>query len=168
MQNSLSFVAQAAAVALIVITTGWLFRARGAALPRARDSTNIYGIKWQWRAVGLAGGAFWILVSIWSWHDRHLPPDGVLIGITVVFLTIGIWLATGSVITTEDGISKRVLWSSRSFRWKDITEVRLRKKQGGAIELRAGSRKLLIDSRFIALHELLREIEDRTRLQAGI
>jgi hypothetical protein len=165
MQKSISFIVQVATVALIVIATRWLFGARGAALPRTRDGTSIYGIKWQWRAVGLAGGAFWVIVSIWSWHDQHSRPDGVLIAITVVFLTAGLWLASGSVTTSQTGITKRVLWRSRSFPWKDITEIRLHKKQGGAIELRAGSEKLVIDARFDAFQHLLSEVEDRTQLQ---
>jgi len=40
------------------------------------------------------------------------------------------------------------------------------KKQGGAIELRSGSQKLVIDSRFDAFQHLLNEIEDRTQLQS--
>jgi hypothetical protein len=165
MQKSISFIVQVATVALIVIASRWLFGARGAALPRTRDGNSIYGIKWQWRAVGLAGGAFWIIVSIWSWHDQHSRPDGVLIAITIVFLTVGLWLASGSVTTNQTGITKRVLWLSRSFTWKDITEVRVHKKQGGAIELRSGSRKLIIDSRFVGSQHLLNEIEDHTQLQ---
>jgi hypothetical protein len=165
MQKSISFIVQVATVALIVIASRWLFSARGAALPRTHDGSSIYGIKWQWRVVGLAGGAFWVIVSIWSWHDRHSRPDGVLIAITLVFLTVGLWLASGSVTTNQTGITKRVLWRSRFFPWKDITELRVHKRQGGAIELRAGSEKLIIDSRFVGFQHLLNEIEDHTRLQ---
>jgi hypothetical protein len=165
MQNSISFIARVATVALIVIATRWLFGAKGASLPRTRDGSSIYGIKWQWRAIGTAGGVFWIIVSIWSWHDRHSRPDGVLIGITVAFLAVGLWIASGSVITNQTGITKRVLWRSLSLAWKDITEVRLHNRQGGAIELRAGPKKLVIDSRFIGFQHLLNEIEDRTQLR---
>ena len=106
-----------------------------------------------------------MVVSIWSWRDHHARPDGVLIAITVAFVAAGIWLARGSVTTDQNGITKRGLWYSRSFQWKEITEVRLHKKQGGAIELRFGARKLIIDSRFDAFQHLLNEIEDRTRLR---
>jgi len=165
MQNSASFILQVAIVALIVIATRWLFGAKGAQLPRTRDGTSIYGIKRQWRAVGLAGGVFAIVLSMWSWHDMHRP-EWVLIAISVTFVILALWLASGSVTTNQTGITKRVLWYSRSFQWKDITEIRVHKKQGGAIELRSGSQKLVIDSRFDAFQHLLNEIEDRTQLQS--
>ena len=79
---------------------------------------------------------------------------------------MGLWLASGSVITDQAGLTKRVLWYSHSFRWSEITEIRLPKKQAGGIELRAGSRKLLIDFRFNALRHLLDEIERHTGLKA--
>ena len=165
MENAANFILQVATVALIVIATRWLFGAKGRQVPKIRDGASVYGIKWQWRAVGLAGGIFWVAVSIWSSHDLHSRPDGVLIAITVVFVTIGLWLASGSVTTNHTGITKKALWRSCSFHWGDITEIRLHKKQGGAIELRAGSQKLVIDSRFDAFQHLLNEIEDRTQLQ---
>ncbi len=165
MQNSASFILQVAIVALIVIATRWLFGAKGAQLPRTRDGTSIYGIKRQWRAVGLAGGVFAIVLSMWSWHDMHRP-EWVLIAISVTFVILALWLASGSVTTNQTGITKRVLWYSRSFQWKDITEIRVHKKQGVAIELRSGSQKLVIDSRFDAFQHLLNEIEDRTQLQS--
>jgi len=161
----LSVVGSIATVALIVIATRWLSGAKGSQLPKTRDGASVYGIKWQWQTVGLVGGVFWVVVSIWSWRDHHARPDGVLIAITVAFVAAGIWLARGSVTTDQNGITKRGLWYSRSFQWKEITEVRLHKKQGGAIELRFGARKLIIDSRFDAFQHLLNEIEDRTRLR---
>lgn len=163
----LSVVGSIAAVALIVIATRWLSAAKGAQLPKAREGASIYGIKWQWRTVGLVGGVFWVAVSIWSWRDLHSRPDGVLIAITLAFVSVGLWVASGSVTTNQTGITKRSLWHSRYFQWKDITEIRLHKKQGGAIELRSGSQKLIIDSRFDAFQHLLNEIQDRTQLQPG-
>jgi hypothetical protein len=160
----LSVVSSITTVALIVIATRWVFRAKGSPFPRAHDGTSVYGIKWQWRAIGLAGAVFGVVVSIWSWHDMHRP-DRVAIALTVAFVTIGVWLSSGSVSTNSAGITKKVLGRSRSFQWGDITEIRLHRKDGGAIELRAGSQKLVIDSRFIASQHLLAEMEDHTRLQ---
>lgn len=154
-----------ATVALIVFATRWLSGTKGPQLPRTRDGTSVYGIKLQWIAVGLAGAAFWVVVLIWAWYDLHSRPDGVLAAITLVFVTIGLWLASGSVSTNRTGITKKVLWSSRSFQWGDVTEIRLRKRQGGAIELSAGPQKLVIDSRFVALRHLLNEIEGQTHLK---
>ena len=92
----LSVVGSIATVALIVIATRWLSGAKGSQLPKTRDGASVYGIKWQWQTVGLVGGVFWVVVSIWSWRDHHARPDGVLIAITVAFVAAGIWLARGS------------------------------------------------------------------------
>jgi hypothetical protein len=79
------------------------------------------------------------------------------------FALLAFWLAiSGSVTTDQNSITKKGLWRSHSFRWGDITEIRLHNKQGEAIELRAGSQKLMIDSRFVAFQHLLTEIEDHT------
>jgi hypothetical protein len=47
-------------------------------------------------------------------------------------------ITTGSVTTDQAGITKKGLWRNYSLQWKEIIEIRLHKKQGGAIELRAG------------------------------
>jgi hypothetical protein len=165
MGNSfVSVIGSIAAVTLIAVATRWLTAAKGSALPKTRDGTSVYRIKWQWRAVGLVGGVFWVAVSIWSWREQRSRPDGVLIGITAACVIAGLWLASGSVTTNHVGITKKGLWHSHSFHWKDITEVRLHKKQGGAVELRSGAQKLIIDSRFDAFQHLLNEIEDHTEM----
>jgi hypothetical protein len=161
--SSLSFVGSIATVALTAIAIRWVLGAKGAKLPKIQDGTSVYGIKWQWRGFGASGAAFSLVLLIWSWHDLHRP-DGVLTVASLIFITIGIWLASGSVRTDRIGITKRALWRSRSLRWDEVTEVRLHKKQGGAIEVRAGSRKLIIDSRFVAFQHLLNEIEAHTKL----
>src|SRR5581483_5390439 len=137
---------------------------KGSLFPTTRDGASLYRIKWQWRAVGLVGAVFWVVVSIWSSLEQHSRPDAVLIGITVAFVIAGLWLASGSVTTNQTGITKKGLWHSHSFQWKDITEVRLHKKRGVAIELRSGGQKLVIDSRLDAFQHLLNEIEDQTQL----
>ena len=161
----LSVVGSIATVALIAVATRWLSSAKGSQLPKTRDGASVYGIKWQWQIVGLVGSVSWVVVSIWSWLDHHSRPDGVLVTITVAFVAAGLWLASGSVTTNDSGITKRGLWHSRSFEWKEIREIRLHKKQGGAIELRSGARKLIIDSRINAFQHLLNDIEARTQLQ---
>ena len=93
-------------------------------------------------------------------------PDAVMVSIAVVVSLGSLWLASGSVSTNASGITQKVLWRSRFFRWSDITEVRMHKKRGEANELRAGSEKIVIDSRFVAFQHLLNEIEDHTQLRA--
>ena len=79
---------------------------------------------------------------------------------------LGLWMAIGVSVTTDEiGITRKNLWHSTLIRWDDITEIRLHKRDGGAIELRAGAQKLIIDVRFMARQHLLNEIVAHTRLQ---
>jgi hypothetical protein len=158
-------VSSAVTVALIVALTRSLSDVKGASLPIIRDGISLYQIKWQLRAMSVVVVSFWSGVVIWSWHDL-LHPDTVLISMAVAFILGSFWLASGSVSTNASGITKKVLWRSRFFRWSDITEVRMHKKRGEAIELRAGSEKIIIDSRFVAFQHLLNEIEGHTQLRA--
>jgi hypothetical protein len=167
MGNVISIILQASGIALTIGAMRWLFAAKGPLVPRTRDDTNLYNIKWQWRAVGVVGGVFWITLSGWVWLDRRSRPDGTLIALTLIFVAIGIWISRGSVTTNQTGVTKKGLMRSRTFTWGEITEIRLHQKQGGAIELRAGSQKLVIDFRVIAFEHLLHEIEDRTHLQSS-
>jgi hypothetical protein len=164
MQSSLSLTSEVVVVALIAIAIRWLSTARGSNLPRTRDGLYIYEIKWQWRLFGLICGVFWIVIFAWSWHDLG-HPDGLLTAMTATFVLIIVSVAIGSVITSQTGITKRTIWRSTSFPWKEVTEIRLHKKQGGAIELRSGSRKMVVgDSRFDAREHLLNEIQERTQV----
>ena len=160
----LSVLGSAATVALIVLATRWLVGVKGAQLPKSRNGTNVYGIKWHIRALGLAVVVLSVVFSVWSRLDQqHF--DWKLAAIAVIFFLLGLWLASGSVSTTQTSITKRILWRSLSFRWDQVTEVRLHKRDGGAIELRAGARKLIVDSRFVAFEHLLNEIQTRTQLR---
>ncbi len=153
-------------VLLIVLATRWLISAKGADLPRTRKGVDIYGIKLQWRVVALANIVLWVVILIGASHNFHSDPGSVLIGIAVLFILGGSWLAYESVNTAEVGISKRGLWGSRTFRWTEITEIRIHARDGGgAIELRKGSQRIVIDSRFVAYDHLLSEITERTELQ---
>jgi len=164
MQNPITFISQVATVVLIAVGLRWLFSARGTPLPRLRDGTSIYGIRWQWRAVAIVGVAFGVLVSVWSWHDLHRP-DRVMIAIAGVFAAMGLWLATGLVTTDRAGITKKNIWRTQHFSWTEVTEIRIHKSQGGAIELRSGSRKLVVDFRFVAFDHLVSEIVEQTHLK---
>lgn len=59
---------------------------------------------------------------------------------------------SGVVLTDQNGITKKSLWKSQVFRWEEIPQVQVHKRDAGAIELRAGSRRLIVDSRFVAPH----------------
>jgi len=164
-ESFLRFVVSIVTVSLIAAGTRWLSTAKGAQFPKALDGTKVYGIKWQWRIVGLGSAVFWAALCICFWRDPHPGRTGLFLVITLVSIAVGLWLASGSVTINESGITKKSLWTSLFFQWKDITEIQLHKKQGGAIELRAGSKKLIIDSRFDAFQHLLNEIENHTQVQ---
>jgi hypothetical protein len=164
-ENSLvGFIGSVITVALIILATRYFLAAKGAHLPKSREGTNLYGVIWQRRVLGLTVGIISVVMGMWPWHDMPFP-NPVSISISVVFVALGLSIGAGSVVTDRIGITKRFLWRSRSFHWKDITEIRLHTRQGGAIELRSGSRKLFVDSRFIAFQHLLTEIKDQTGLE---
>ena len=162
-----SVVGSAVIVALIVIVTRWVVGAKGAQLPRIRAATNVYAIKWQWRAIGLAGGLFsaFIAVKLFPYDLARAAGWVALIALSAMAL-LGLWMAIGMSVTTDEiGLTLKTLWNSTSIRWDDITEIRLHKRDGGAIELRAGPQKLIIDVRFVARQHLLNEIIAHTQLQ---
>lgn len=163
-----SFVGQIATVALIAVLIRRLFGASGKDLPRSRGNTHAYGVKWQIRLLGYASAVFCaFLLVINAQEDWASPSRWIFLLIFLLLVLAGLFLASGLVITDVDGITKKVLLWSRSIRWDEVTEVRLHSKRGVAIELRAGPRKLVVDSRFVALQHLLREVESRTALELG-
>jgi hypothetical protein len=155
----LSVLDSTATVAVIVVATRWMVGVKGAQLPKSKNGTNVYGIKWHIRALGFAAVILSVAFSVWSQQEQHHVERELVMAI--VFFLLGVW----PVSTTQTSITKKVLWRSLCFRWDQVTEVRLHKRDGGAIELRAGLRKLIVDSRFVACEHLLSEIRRRTQLQ---
>ena len=160
-----SIIGSAATLTLTIALTRWLIRIKGSEVPKIREGSSEYAIKWPWRVLGLVSMTFYVVILIFSWRETRSFPRPVDIALAIFFLAVGVWIAIGSVSTNETGITKRSLWSSRSFQWKDITEIRFHKKDGGAIELRSDTNKIIIDTRFEAFQYLLNEIENRTKLQ---
>jgi hypothetical protein len=162
-----SVVGPAVTVALIVIVTRWVVGAKGAQLPRIRAAANVYDIKWQWRAIGLAGCLFFTVIAMKLFPYNLAKAAGwmSLIAFPAMAL-LGLWMAIGMSVTTDEiGITQKRVWHSTSIPWNDITEIRLHKRDGGAIELRAGPQKLIIDVRFVARQHLLNEIIAHTQLK---
>jgi hypothetical protein len=160
-----TFLYQAATVAAIVVVVRWLLSAKSDERPTSHADANVYGIKWQWRVVlGLVACTIGA-IAVGFRREIFNQREWSAIVIFGSFLLISFWLATGSVRTDQSGISKRVLWHSRALSWSQITEIRVHRKQGGAIELRANSCRLVVDSRFVAMPHLLDEIVEKTKLQ---
>lgn len=160
-----SLIGQVATVAVTVKAIHWLRTAKDASLPRSRpDGTKVYGIKSQWRVVGLITAAFGGVLAVVPPHDWHSIAGWVSITFFPALAILGLSLASGLVTTDSVGIKKRMLWRSCWLRWDEITEIRLLSKDIGAIDLRAGSRNLIIESRFLGFWPLLDEITTHTKL----
>jgi hypothetical protein len=153
----------AATVALIAIATRWLFNAKGAQNPTLRHGANVHGLKWQIRGVSYLAAAFSLFLSVEGFlHSEHWAAN-----LLFVVLAFGaLWFGSGVVVTDQTGITKTSLWKSQQLRWDEISQVQVHKRDAGAIELRAGSRRLIVDSRFVASAHLLKEIENHTELPA--
>ena len=162
MENFYNFVVRVATVALIVFATRWLFSAKGAQLPISRGDARVYGIKWHIRAVGYICAVFSVAIAMLSRPDLASLFGWISFIIQSAVTIAALWLATGSVSTNQDGIAKKFLWSSRSLRWDEITEIH---SDGKQIELLAGSKRLNIDLRFVAMEYLLNEIISHTKIQ---
>src|SRR5450755_4005055 len=79
---------QVAVVALIVAATRWLSSAKGGGLPRTRNGIDVYGLKLQWRVVGVAGTVFSLALAIMSFPD--LPATSGWVGVPIFLaMTIG-------------------------------------------------------------------------------
>jgi hypothetical protein len=165
----ISAVGQAATVALIVIATRWIYTAKGADFPAKQNGTNVYRIKWQFLALGLAGEGFFIILAVGSWLDlRSLDRVTITASFMAALgLPICLSLATGSITTNQVGITRKGLWHSRSFRWGEVTQLKLHTKHGGAVELRTRSAKMIVDFRIVAFQHLLDEIKNQTGLTAS-
>jgi hypothetical protein len=160
-----SIIGSAATLSLTIGLIRWVVGSRGSDVPRIRDGSNEYAVKWPWRVLGLISATFFVVLLILFWLKMHSRPSPGDIALATFFIAIGVWIASGSVSTDETGITKRGLWSPRTFQWKDITEIRFHKRDGGAIELRSAAQKIIIDTRFEAFQYLLNEIENHTQLQ---
>ncbi len=166
MTDSLDLVKRIAIVALTAYEIRWLFGAKSAQTPKIQGDLKLYEIKWQMRAVAYASAALWFGFAFYGLRDDvashgRWPLDLLLLALGLISL----WFGSGVVTTDQTGITKTSCWHSASLRWDEIAEVRLHKRDGGAIELRGNSRKLIVDSRFVAPAYLQNEIAERTKLQ---
>jgi hypothetical protein len=63
--------------------------------------------------------------------------DEIFAAFTILCVAMCLWIASESLTTKQFGITKKGLGLSHTLGWGDITEIRLHKKQGGAIKSRA-------------------------------
>ena len=152
----------AATVALIATATRWLFRPRGDQKPSFRNGAHVYGLKWEIRMVSYAAALLFLVIGIEGVRQDLRSSRWTIDLLCAGAAAACLWFASGVVLTDQIGITKKSLWKSQVLRWEEISQVQIHKRDAGAIELRAGSRRLIVDSRFVASASLLREIEDRT------
>lgn len=162
--EALEVVIGIATVALTVYATRRLASSTGAQTPKIKGEESVYGIKLPFRAVSYAGAVFFISLGLIPLRadiaSGRWPVDAL-------FLALGgfcVWFGTGIVKTNDQGIFKNSLWCSHSLRWNEVSEVKVHKRDGGAIELLSGTKKLVVDSRFVAQSHLLDEVNARTQL----
>jgi hypothetical protein len=160
----ISIVWKTATVVLIVVATRWLLNGKDVETAKTIGDTHVYGIRRRIKVMGFGTASLFIAVLI-GFHQEFFNPRSLwLIAIPSFFILAAIWLANGSVITTEDGIVKRTLWSAQTLPWQEISSIRFYERQK-YIELLGENRKLTIDVRFVALEQLLDEIVHHTKAQ---
>ena len=132
--------------------------------PKTVQNSKIYGVRSRVKIAGFSAAGIFAVISI-AFHNEFSDPGGLgLMAIPVGFIFLGIWLATGSVITSDRGITKKTFWSSRTIEWEKISVVRYHERQR-YIEVSGGGHKINIDLRFVALRDLLDEILRNTNAQ---
>jgi hypothetical protein len=165
MPDLLDVVKGVATVALIAFVTRGVTMDKGSDAPRIKGEVAIYPIRWPVRAAAYTAA---VLCLVFAFADLHSDLASRRWPVTLLFVTLAlgsVWFGTGAVTSDETSVSKRFLWHSSSLRWEEISEIRLHRRDGGAIELRGNGKNLIVDSRFVARARLRREIEQRTKLQ---
>jgi hypothetical protein len=166
MADLLDVVKGVATVALIAFATRWVTLDKGPDAPKIEGTVAIYRIRWPVRAAAYTAAALFL---VFAFADLRGDLTGRRWLVLLLFVTLAlgaVWFGTGVVTLDETAISKRFLWHSSSLRWDEISEIRLHKRDGGAIELRGNGKNLIVDSRFVAPAYLRRALEQRTKLQA--
>ena len=155
-----------ATVALIALATRWVTGAKGSDKPRVNEGVSVYGIRWPVRAIAYSAAALLLILAVADLRTNSAGRRWTLIPLFLILTLGAFWFGSGVVISDETSISKRFLWHGSSLRWKEISEIRFHKRDGGAIELRGNGKNLIVDSRFVAQAHLRHEIEQRTKLQS--
>ncbi len=155
---------EAATVAVIVVLTRWLLAAGQGEAPRIFQDSRMYGVRRRLQIAGFGAAAVFTILAF-AFRREFASRRGIgLIMIPIGFVLLGAWLATGSVITNDQGITKKALFGSRSINWKRISGVCLYERQR-YIEVRAGDEKFSIDLRFVAQPDLLDQILRHSKVQ---
>ena len=151
-------------VAVIVFVTRWLLEEVRGEEPKIFHDSRVYGVRKRIQIAGFGAAGIFAAVAIAFRREFTSPGELWLIMIPISSVLFGIWLATGSVITNDRGITKKAFFASRSIDWDRISGVRLYERQR-YIEILAGEDKFSIDLRFVAHPDLLDQILRHSKVQ---
>lgn len=155
---------EATTVAVIVVLTRWLLGEGQREQPRVFQDLRVYGVRRRLQIAGYGAVAVFAILAI-AFHNEFTSRGGLwLLMIPIGFGLLGIWVATGLVITNDREITKKGFFVSRSIAWERISGVCLYERQR-YIEVRAENEKLSIDRRFVAHQDLLDEIHRHSPVQ---
>ena len=164
--DSLELVKGVATVAAIAYAIRWANnRKAGPQSPKIHGDVKVYGIRWPLRVGAYLFAVLFFGLAAADFREEFARGHWLMDLLLLAIGLLGLWFGTGVVTSDQNGITKRFLWHSVSLQWNEITEVRLHKRDGGAIELRGHLRKLIVDSRFVAPMYLENEIAQKTKLE---
>jgi len=143
--------------------TRWLIETKQDEIPKAFQDSHIYGIRIRIQIAGFGVTGLFLLLIVAFRHELAEPRGLWLLAIPVCFMVLGLWLATGTVITSDRGITQKSLWSSRTIGWDEVSSVRFYERQK-YIEVRGNHMKINVDLRFVALTQLLKDILGHTKV----
>jgi hypothetical protein len=160
MSSATQLLGDALVVALIVLMSRWFLSTRNNEVPIAKDGKSIYPVKLRLRLAAGTTALFFTVLPLWMHND----PDAWML---LILTSAGfgcLVLTLGSVILDADGITLKSIGRSQKLPWNQITVASLRPKPNQSVSLEAGSKKLVVDSRFIALDLLINEVAAHTRI----
>jgi hypothetical protein len=136
----------------------WLLSDRDNEVPASKDGKSIYLVKLQLRLAAGTTALFFTILPIWMRND----PDAWMLLIFTLAGFGSLLLTLCSVVLDADSITLKSVGGSQKLLWNEITEISVRRKPNQSVSLKAGSKKLVVDSRFIALDQLIREVAAHT------
>ncbi len=155
---------EAITIGVIVFLTRWLLKEERGEEPTISRSSRVYGVRKRIQIAGFGVVAVFAILAI-AFRREFASRGGIwLIMISIGFVLLGTWLATGSVTTNDRGIAKKAFFVSRSIDWDRISGVRFYERQR-YIEVVASDEKLSIDLRFVAQQDLLDQILRHSQIQ---
>ena len=158
------FIIQTLVVASIVGAVDWVLTTDRKSAPTVRGERTLYTVSRRIHVTTLISAAICAVLAVSYYQNGNSVKEWLLTCVFGSFAVLGVYISTGSVTTDKNGVTKKVFWHTTGMKWTEITEVLLLQRDGGAIRLKAGTRKLTVDMRFVGRDHLLEEITSFTGL----